>query len=98
MTDTLINIPGPAFLFYFISLSVFLTLIAKFLIHLDASKNFPMPEPTQLTPLEISVLSGGPTEAARLTILNLIKKEILGVDGKGIFTKIIRIIFIGKRR
>lgn len=87
----MLHIPGPLFLVYFIILSGVLTAIGKYLTSMDNSKGYQMPEPTHLTPLEISVLKGGATEASRIAILSLIQKKVLGIEGKGIFTKVIRL-------
>ena len=85
------HIPGPTFLGGFVLFSGALILMGKYLIRMDNSKGIPMPDPGCLTPIEIAALRGGPTEVARITILNLIQKNVLGIEGKGTLTKVIRL-------
>ena len=85
------HIPGPQFLGGFALFSAALILMGRYLIRMDNAKGIPMPDPGRLTPIEIAALRGGPTEVSRITILNLIQKKVLGIEGKGALTKVIRL-------
>jgi uncharacterized protein (TIGR04222 family) len=79
MSNPLVNLPGPAFLLFYVILIVAAVLWTRFRTKaLDPTRELPTPLlPTQFEPLEIAYLRGGSPELLRVTILDLIARGYL---------------------
>jgi len=84
MWQTLIQIPGPAFLWYFAGLSVICIVLAWLWARADGSTQYPLPELTRFDPVAIAALRGGTNSVIRTIIFSLWKRNLVEIrdDGK----------------
>lgn len=89
MIEELVKIPGPTFLLYFILYSGAVILLSRWFVIRDITSKYDMPEPTTLTPLDISILKNGVPGAILATIYSLSQKKLIKVSKNqhGVFIK-----------
>lgn len=75
MIEILKEIPGPYFLFIYTIISVFVIILAKKYAENDYTKNFKVPEPTKIEPLDIALLKSGIKGAIIVSVFNLWRKK-----------------------
>ncbi|MCG8698464.1 MAG: TIGR04222 domain-containing membrane protein [Bacteroidales bacterium] len=89
MIEELVKIPGPIFLIYFTLYCGVVILLSRWFVLRDFTSKYEVPEPTTLTPLDISILKNGVPGAITATLYSLSKKKLIKVSKNqhGVFIK-----------
>ncbi len=84
LLQMLMQIPGPAFIWYFAGLAIIGIVLAWLWARADGSTQYPLPELTRFDPIAIAALRGGTNSVIRTIIFSLWDRKMVEIrdDGK----------------
>jgi uncharacterized protein (TIGR04222 family) len=80
MIDILINIPAPIYLLLFAIIILTCYFLGWFIINIDGSLKYPLPEINTLNPYQIAALRGGRKAVIRTVIVSLWNRKLLRLE------------------
>lgn len=83
MIQTLQQIPGPDFLFYFFILAVLCIVIGRVWINADGTTLYPLPKMTRFDPISLAAMKGGAKLVLETTLFSLQRRGVIDVKRSG---------------
>lgn len=92
MIEFIRNINGPVFLLIYIIISILVIYVAKKISENDNSKDFDIPEPTKLSPLDLALLRKGVKGAIFVSLISLWRKHKISISKNKNFVIVTKLI------
>ena len=96
MLELIKEIPGPTFFTLYVIVAFFIILYARIYTEIESSSEIQIPEPSQLSPLDIALLYNGVNGAILVSVFNLWRKKKININSKYIFFGFKYIVEISK--